>query len=101
MVIKDDSISRFANNPTSRNKNFSEDVTVEVCSCLDDHVQGLKVEVPVNIDRIPAIGAERALEKKMKACFLRAILAKNTAVVIKIHILPSQDVSGAEPILNQ
>ena len=75
MAIKDNTISRFPNNPTSSYKKFSEDVTIEVCSCLDDHVQGLKVEIPVGINKVPAISAERALKKEMEASFLRTIVA--------------------------
>ena len=75
LIIKDNSISRFPKDPTDSYKNFSEDVTVEVYSCLNDHVQWLKVKIPVNINRVPAIRAKRAFKKEMETSFFRTIVA--------------------------
>jgi len=87
LVIKNNSISRFSNYPTREDGDFSGYVTVKVCSSLNDHVQRLKVEVPMNINRVSAVSTKWALKKQVEASFLRAIGAKNTGVVIKIHIL--------------
>jgi len=50
-------------------------VTVEVYSCLNDHVQWLKVKIPKNINRVPAIRAKRAFKKEMETSFFRTIVA--------------------------
>jgi len=88
-MIKDNSISSFPEDPTCGNENFSENVAVKICSCLDDHVQGLKIEIPVNVYRVPASGAKRAFKKEVKAGFLWTILAKDTTVVLEVHSLSS------------
>ena len=75
LIIKDNSISRFPKDPTRSYKNFSDDVTVEVYSCLNDHVQWLKVKIPNNINRIPAIRAKRAFKEEMETSFFRTIVA--------------------------
>ena len=75
LIIKDNFISRFPKDPTCGYKNFSEDVTVEVYSCLNDHVQWLKVKIPKNINRVPAIRAKRAFKKEMETSFFKTIVA--------------------------
>jgi len=75
LIIKDNSISRFPKDPTRSYKNFSDDVTVEVYSCLNDHVRWLKVKIPNNINRIPAIRAKRAFKEEMETSFFRTIVA--------------------------
>jgi len=75
LIIKDNSISRFPKDQTHSYKNFSKDVTIEVYSRLNDHVQWLKVEIPVNINRVPAIRAKRAFKKEIETSFFRTIVA--------------------------
>ena len=75
LIIKDSSISRFPKDPTRSYKNFSKDVTVEVYSCLNDHVQWLKVKILVNINRVQANRAKRAFKKEMETSFFRTIVA--------------------------
>jgi len=75
LIIKDNSISRFPKDPTHSYKNLSKDVTVEVYSCLNDHVQWLKVKIPNNINRISVIRAKRAFKEEMKTSFFRTIVA--------------------------
>jgi hypothetical protein len=59
------------------------------------------MEVPVNVDRISAISTEGTLKKQEERCLLRAIVTKNTGIIIKVHILSSQNVSGAESVPDQ
>jgi hypothetical protein len=85
-IIKDDSISSFPNHPAGSDEDFSENVATKVCSSLNDHIQRLKIQIPLNLNGALAIGTERAVKEKMIASFFQIIIAKKTGIVLKEHI---------------
>ena len=42
-------------------EDFSENVTTKICSSLNNHIQQLKIQIPLNVNGTPAINTEWAL----------------------------------------
>ena len=62
-IVKNHFIPCGLDYPASSDSYFSKKCIAKVCSCLQDHIQGTKVQVPVNGYGRPAISTERAFKK--------------------------------------
>ena len=81
-IVKDDAVPHFPDNPVGCYHDFPEDDTAKVCSCFYDHVQRLKISIPMYVDRVPTALTEGAFKEEVKSTLFHSIVAKDTAVVI-------------------
>jgi hypothetical protein len=82
--MKNESIPLLPDVPTSKQKYFHEESLMEVFLCLIYHGEETKVEIPLDVQRSPALLAKRAAEEEMKSCFLYTPTAKHTSVVVPL-----------------